>query len=83
MRKFFGPIGGFNRVTIETGCILLLLLGRRGPLGRFLDEHFGIVFAFHWTGAALASRQICWVIRRSASSMSTFRPEHDGQGLPL
>src|SRR5207302_3267435 len=32
----------------------LLLLGRRGPLGQFLDEHFGIVFAFRWTGAALA-----------------------------
>ena len=31
-----------------------LLLGRRGPLGQFLDEHFGIVFAFRWTGAALA-----------------------------
>ena len=28
--------------------------GRRGPLGQFLDEHFGIVFAFRWTGAALA-----------------------------
>jgi len=31
-----------------------LLLGRRGPLGQFLDEHFGIVLAFRWTGAALA-----------------------------
>jgi molybdate transport system permease protein len=33
---------------------LLPPLGRRGPLGQFLDEHFGIVFAFRWTGAALA-----------------------------
>ena len=39
---------------VVTGYALLLLLGRRGPLGRFLDEHFGIVFAFRWTGAALA-----------------------------
>lgn len=39
---------------VVTGYVLLLLLGRRGPLGRFLDEHFGIVFAFRWTGAALA-----------------------------
>ena len=39
---------------VVTGYILLLLLGRRGPLGQFLDEHFGIVFAFRWTGAALA-----------------------------
>ena len=39
---------------VVTGYILLLLFGRRGPLGHFLDEHFGIVFAFRWTGAALA-----------------------------
>jgi molybdate transport system permease protein len=39
---------------VVTGYLLLLLLGRRGPLGRFLDENFGIVFAFRWTGAALA-----------------------------
>jgi molybdate transport system permease protein len=39
---------------VVTGYALLLLLGRRGPLGQFLDEHFGIVFAFRWTGAALA-----------------------------
>jgi molybdate transport system permease protein len=39
---------------VVTGCLLLLLLGRCGPLGQFLDEHFGIVFAFRWTGAALA-----------------------------
>jgi len=39
---------------VVTGYVLLLLLGRRGPLGQFLDEHFGIVFAFRWTGAALA-----------------------------
>jgi molybdate transport system permease protein len=39
---------------VVTGYLLLLLFGRRGPLGHFLDEHFGIVFAFRWTGAALA-----------------------------
>ena len=39
---------------VVTGYLLLLLLGRRGPLGQFLDEHFGIIVAFRWTGAALA-----------------------------
>ena len=39
---------------VVTGYLLLLTLGRRGPVGAFLDEHFGIVFAFRWTGAALA-----------------------------
>jgi len=40
---------------VVTGYLLLLLLGRRGPLGHFLAETFGIVFAFRWTGAALAA----------------------------
>ncbi len=39
---------------VVTGYLLLLLFGRRGPLGRLLDESLGIVFAFRWTGAALA-----------------------------
>jgi len=39
---------------VVTGYVLLLLFGRRGPIGHFLAESFGIVFAFRWTGAALA-----------------------------
>jgi hypothetical protein len=39
---------------VVTGYVLLLLFGRKGPLGEFLADRFGIVFAFRWTGAALA-----------------------------
>ncbi len=39
---------------VVTGYFLLILFGRRGPIGAFLAENFGIVFAFRWTGAALA-----------------------------
>jgi molybdate transport system permease protein len=39
---------------VVTGYLLLILFGRRGPIGAFLDQHFGIVFSFRWTGAALA-----------------------------
>jgi len=39
---------------VVTGYLLLVLFGRRGPIGEFLDQAFGIVFAFRWTGAALA-----------------------------
>ncbi len=39
---------------VVTGYVLLLLFGRQGPLGRWLAETLGIVFAFRWTGAALA-----------------------------
>jgi len=37
-----------------TGYLLLLTLGRRGLVGAWLADHLGIVFAFRWTGAALA-----------------------------
>src|SRR5215475_10227518 len=39
---------------VVTGYILLILFGRRGAIGAFLADHFGIVFSFRWTGAALA-----------------------------
>ena len=39
---------------VVVGYFLLVLLGRRGPIGAFLDEYFGIVLSFRWTGAAVA-----------------------------
>jgi molybdate transport system permease protein len=39
---------------VVVGYFLLVLFGRRGPIGAFLDEYLGISFAFRWTGAALA-----------------------------
>ncbi|MCX7346309.1 MAG: molybdate ABC transporter permease subunit [Alphaproteobacteria bacterium] len=39
---------------VVTGYLLLLTFGKRGPVGSFLNEAFGIVFSFRWTGAALA-----------------------------
>lgn len=40
---------------VVTGYFLLVTFGRRGPIGAFLAENFGIVFSFRWTGAALAA----------------------------
>lgn len=40
---------------VVTGYLLLLAFGRRGPIGAFLENTFGIVLAFRWTGAALAA----------------------------
>ena len=39
---------------VVTGYLLLISFGRRGPIGGFLADTFGIVFSFRWTGAALA-----------------------------
>jgi len=40
---------------VVPGYLLLLLLGTRGPLGHWLEANFGIVIAFNWKGAVLAS----------------------------
>lgn len=40
---------------VVTGYLLLLTFGRRGFVGQWLDQWFGVVFAFRWTGAALAA----------------------------
>ena len=40
---------------VVTGYLLLISFGKKGPIGAFLVDHFGIVFSFRWTGAALAS----------------------------
>jgi molybdate transport system permease protein len=40
---------------VVTGYALLLLLGRHGAIGGFLDRQLGIVLAFRWTGAAVAA----------------------------
>ena len=39
---------------VVTGYLLLISFGRRGPIGAFLADYFGLVFSFRWTGAALA-----------------------------
>jgi len=40
---------------VVVGFGLLVLFGRRGPVGAFLYDSFGVTFAFDWKGAALAS----------------------------
>ena len=40
---------------VVVGFALLVLFGRHGPIGAWLADTLGIVFAFRWTGAALAA----------------------------
>ncbi|MCZ6522974.1 MAG: molybdate ABC transporter permease subunit [Alphaproteobacteria bacterium] len=40
---------------VAVGYLLLVLLGRRGPLGGWLYDSFGITLIFTWQGAAVAS----------------------------
>ena len=59
---------------VVVGFVLLLLLGRQGPLGAWLDDWFGIALAFTWQGAAVASAVVSFplmvrAIRLSIESM--------------
>lgn len=40
---------------VVTGYLLLVFLGRRGIIGRFLYDTFGFTVAFTWKGAAIAA----------------------------
>jgi molybdate transport system permease protein len=40
---------------VVTGYLLLIFFGRTGPAGRFLEQVFGLVLSFRWTGAVLAA----------------------------
>lgn len=40
---------------VVVGYFLLILFGKRGPIGAILAQWFDIVVAFRWTGAALAA----------------------------
>ena len=40
---------------VVTGYLLMVLLGRKGPIGGFMESSFGIRFIFDWKGAVVAS----------------------------
>ncbi|WP_290886853.1 molybdate ABC transporter permease subunit [Arenimonas sp.] len=40
---------------VLTGYVLLVLLGRQGAIGYWLEQWLGITFAFRWTGAVIAA----------------------------
>ncbi len=40
---------------VVTGWLLLILFGRSGPVGNWLEAQFGLTLVFRWTGAALAA----------------------------
>src|SRR5215813_5551440 len=65
---------------VVTGYILLLLFGRRGLLGAFLADNLGIVFAFRWTGAALACAVMGFPLMVRAMRLSIEAVDHRLEG---
>ncbi len=63
---------------VVIGYTLLVLLGRKGVLGEFLYNTFGITFAFNWKGAAVASAVVAFPLLVRAIRLSI---ESVDQGL--
>jgi molybdate transport system permease protein len=55
---------------VAVGFTLLVLFGRNGIIGAFLYQTFGLVFAFNWKGAALASAVMAFPLMVRAMRLS-------------
>ncbi len=55
---------------VVVGYLLLVLLGRNGVIGHWLEASFGIVFAFNWKGAALAAAVMAFPLMVRAIRLS-------------
>ncbi|MEZ5880978.1 MAG: molybdate ABC transporter permease subunit [Nitratireductor sp.] len=55
---------------VVTGYLLLTAFGRQGVVGNFLEENFGLVFAFRWTGAVLAAAVMAFPLMVRAIRLS-------------
>lgn len=61
---------------VVTGYMLLLVMGKKGVVGRWLFEYTGFSFAFNWKGAALASGIMAFplLVRAIRLSMESVDP---------
>ena len=76
-REFFGKtlLNGIVHLPlvlppVVVGYLLLVLLGRNGPLGAWLYEVFGITLPFTWEGAALAAAVMAFPLMVRAMRLS-------------
>lgn len=70
---------------VVTGYLLLIALGRRGFVGRYLDEWFGIVLSFRWTGAAVAAAVMAFplMVRAIRLSIEAVDPKLEAAAATL
>ncbi len=55
---------------VVIGYILLVLMGRRGPIGAWLYDTFGVTLIFTWRGAALAAAVMAFPLMVRAMRLS-------------
>ncbi len=70
---------------VVTGYLLLITFGRKGSVGQYLDQWFGIVFAFRWTGAALAAAVMAFplMVRAMRLAIEAVDPKLEQAGATL
>jgi molybdate transport system permease protein len=70
---------------VVTGYVLLVLFGRKGPLGAFLQDHLGVTLAFNWKGAALAAAVMAFplLVRAVRLSMESVNQELEAAARTL
>jgi molybdate transport system permease protein len=58
------------------GYYLLVLIGKRGPIGGFLDTHFGINLVFSWQGAVIAASLVSFplVLKSARAAFEAVDP---------
>ncbi len=55
---------------VVVGYVLLIVMGRRGPIGGWLFDSFGITVAFDWKGAAVAAAVMAFPLMVRAIRLS-------------
>lgn len=70
---------------VVTGYLLLLTFGRRGLVGGWLEETFGLVLAFRWTGAVLAAAIMAFplMVRAIRIAIEAVDPKLEQAGATL
>jgi len=70
---------------VVPGYLMLVLFGNQGIIGRWLNEHWGLSFAFNWKGAALASAVMAFplMVRSMRLSMRLIDPRLEGAARTL
>ena len=60
------------------GYYLLVLIGRRGPLGAWLQSHFGINLIFTWQGAVIAAAIVAFpfVCKSARAAFEEVQPQY-------
>jgi len=67
------------------GYYLLLLVGRQSPVGRFLEERWGLTLVFTWQAAVLASAVVAipLVVRSTQASFEAVSPQLEAAARTL